>query len=120
MSYEILAIRNSEELLIRNVNERGQQLLVADLRDLLQLHEAISAHLESKHIAQKPVQPATADEDIISAIQARELAEQQGVELNESTLRMAMQRGAIAGAHKRGGRWYLPEAEFLQWLGFRR
>ncbi len=46
MSYEILTISNSDELIVRNDNDRTQRLILNDLRDLMQLRDAIDAHLD--------------------------------------------------------------------------
>jgi len=53
---------------------------------------------------------------IISTVTARTIAQQRGIHINPSTLRMAATRGSIPGAHKRGGRWYLPRDAFQVWL----
>jgi len=78
---------------------------------LRQLADALDNDTPTTHAPGPAHDPA-----IISAINARQIALDRGLDLNPATLRMACTRGAIPSAHKRGGRWYLPENAFLVWL----
>lgn len=116
MSYKILSVANSEQLVIRDADDPANALYLTDMRDLLRLRTRINTYLDTleadAQLEAPPLQPG----DMITTVQARTEAAEQGTPIEESTLRMAIVRGAIPGAEKRGGRWWLPRGEFHVWL----
>jgi hypothetical protein len=121
MSYHILAVDSTRQLIIRSTADSHNELLLADERDLLLLRARLNTYLESLQVdgvVQPPPPPAQAvsPDEMITADQARAEAAEDGVTVQESTLRMAIVRGKIEGAEKRGSRWWLPRGQFEEWL----
>lgn len=116
MSYKILSVANSEQLLIRDADDEANALYITDMRDLLRLRARLNAYVDTLEadgqLEAAPLPPG----EMITTVQARNEAAEQGTPIEESTLRMAIVRGVITGAEKRGGRWWLPRNEFQAWL----
>lgn len=119
MGYQILSVERTRQLLIRSTTDHDNELLLDDERDLLLLRARLNAYLESLQVdgtIQPPPPPDDKGDEMISADLAREEAAAGGVVVEESTLRMAIVRGKIVGAEKRGRRWWMPRREFQEWL----
>jgi hypothetical protein len=120
MAYDILTVGNSGKLLIRSRDDEGNALLLGDLRDLLQLRSRLNAFINTQEPDGGIDAPPVSEHEMVSAVQAREEAAEDGIDFGEPTLRLAMTRGTIPGAEKRGRRWWLPRRESEKWLkGYR-
>jgi len=116
MSYQILTIDHSEQLVIRNANQPDNAIVIADHRDLLLLRARLNIYLNTMEDDGSIATPPVAEDEMISASVAREEAAASGKPIEEATLRFAMTRGNIPGAEKRGGRWWVPRRAFDAWL----
>lgn len=116
MPYKILTVADSEQFVIQSADDAHDQLLLADLRDLLLLRNRIDRYLSELSADGEIDRAPTAPGEMIQTAQARAEAAAQGHVIEESTLRIAITRGNIPGAEKRGGRWWIPRAAFEDWL----
>ncbi len=82
---------------------------IETIEQLQRLHEMIGEALAGQNVT------ITVDK-YIDTVQMIEIAQSYSLELSGTTLRSAMDRGNIKRAHKDGGRWVAPEAEYRQWL----
>lgn len=116
MPHEIITVANSDHLIIRDQADTHNALTLTDHRDLLRLRARINHYLDTLQDDGQIAQPPIPLGEMITAQQARHETAQRGHPLEEATLRMAMTRGTIPGAEKRGGRWWLPRHAFEEWL----
>ena len=116
MSYQILAVPKTNQLIIQSSNNAANQLVLADHRDLLQLRARINQYLDTLDADGDAAPPPPPGDEMISTSQARSEAARRGQEFEDATLRFAIVRGTIPGAEKRGGRWYIPRSVFDKWL----
>lgn len=116
MTYRIITIDDTNQLIIEQADNATNQLHLPDLRDLLLLRARINQYLETLTPDETIDEPPPIPTEMISANQARAEAEAQGITVTEAALRMAIVRGTIPRAEKRGGRWWLSRQDFEDWL----
>ena len=90
------------------------ELLIDGIPISLTLHQALD--LQAQIIQQMRVALIPAEEKMITTVEAIEIARQEGKHLPATTLRAALDAGAIQGIQKPAGRRLLPERQFRKWL----
>lgn len=97
-------------------NQPTDTLLVENLAALLNLRKRINAYIDTLEPDGDADQlPASATPQLITTKDAIRLAHRENRNLPETTLRNAITRKQLP-AQKRGGRWYVDQNQFLDWL----
>ncbi|MCC6170053.1 MAG: helix-turn-helix domain-containing protein [Caldilineaceae bacterium] len=108
---------DADTLLVSREHDPANTLQLANLAELVALRLRLTEYLDTLQADPEPDSVSLAVErELIDTATARRLAAEQGVEVNDSTLRVACRRGHVEAARRRGGRWVMPRWAFEAWL----
>ena len=116
MPMQIIAVDNTDLILIQETDNPTNRLHLADLSTLLLLRARIEDYIRDLQPDARADTPPVAPNALISTSEARAIAKERGHPLPLSALGMAIHRGTLKGAYKEQSRWIIPRANFETWL----
>jgi hypothetical protein len=103
--------------LLMDPTQPVNSIAVPDLEHLMQLRIRIGEYLDNA-TTDGPAVGTVAGKELtyINTVQARQVAQRQGITIPNRTIVYNCDAGNILGAKKDGGRWIVPKWSFVEWL----